>query len=111
MSTGGERVAICGSPDLIWQTLAASVYPGVDCHFPVPDAPPGETIDLSSVAVRYAPGGEVGSRLTLSQVADAGSCGADAFYIHGDTIVLCPDTCAQVRSDNAPLVDVTFDCE
>jgi hypothetical protein len=108
LTTGGTRTPICVEADLIWNDL--SVYPGVDCHFPVPDAP-GETIDLANVAVRYSPGGDTGSRITINQVADAGSCGADAFFIDGETIVLCPNSCAQVRSDNAPEVDVTFACE
>jgi hypothetical protein len=112
--TGGLRFPICehASYDAVFQAIAEGVIEGakLECEFPVPDAPPGETIDVDSITVQYTPGG-VGAPQTLQQVAGPGFCKADSFYIEAGTIVLCPETCTVVQDDAKAKMLVFFDCE
>ena len=112
--TGGLRFPICehASYDVVFQEIAENAIEnaGVECSFPVPDPPAGQTIDLDTVRVQYAPGGG-GPPQTFDQVASAAACGPGKFYIAADAIVLCPETCASLQDDGAAQVLVLFDCE
>ena len=112
--TGGLRFPICehGSYDAVFQAIAEGVIEGakLECEFPVPDPPPGETIDMDTVTVQYTPGG-IGAPETLQQVAGVGFCKADSFYIDAGNIVLCPETCTVVQDDDKAKMLVFFDCE
>ena len=63
-----------------------------------------------SAKVIYTPGGG-GSETIFDQVADAGDCGPGKFYIDGDTVFLCPDSCAQVQGDPNAEISLKFDCK
>jgi hypothetical protein len=110
--TGGLRYPSCGldyTP--IFQKIAEGVIAGaqVDCEFAIPDPPLGQTIDLDTVVVRYEPGDGSPSQ-DLNQVPDAGTCMANAYYIEGDLIKLCPEACTIVKADDAAQMKVLFGC-
>lgn len=112
--TGALRFPICDttSYDVVFQAIADGVIKGakVACDFPVPEAPPGKTIDLATVIVAYTPGG-MGAQTTFKQVKDAASCAPGSFYIEGDTTIrLCPDACTLVQMDDMAKIDVLFGC-
>ena len=111
--TGGLRFPLCDttSYDVVFQSIADGVIKGakVACEFPVPDAPPGETIDLTTVQVGYTPGG-MGTQTTFAQVASANACTAGSFYIEAGVIKLCADACTLVQADDAAKIDVIFGC-
>lgn len=97
--------------DSIFLAIADGVIAGskVACEFDIPDPPEGETIDLETVVVSYTPG-TGGAEQRYKQVPDAASCTADSFYIEGDRIFLCPDTCTLVQADDAAKVGILFGC-
>lgn len=111
--TGGLRFPLCDttSYDVVFQSIADGVIKGakVACEFPVPEAPVGETIDLTTVQVGYTPGG-MGTQTTFAQVAGASACTAGSFYIEGGVIKLCADACTLVQADDAAKIDVIFGC-
>jgi hypothetical protein len=111
--TGALRFPICDttSYDVLFQAIAEGVIQGakVVCDFPVPDAPPGKTIDLTTVEVAYTPGG-MGAVSTFAQVKDHASCAPSSFYIDSGTIHLCPETCGVVQLDPSAKIDVLFGC-
>ncbi|WP_437631351.1 hypothetical protein [Sorangium sp. So ce854] len=112
--TGGLRFPLCQtiSYDVVFQAIAEGVITGavVQCDFAVPESPPGEVIDLSTVVVQYTPGdgGEVQS---FDQVPNAEACAAGSFYIADDMIRLCPDACQAVQADPSAAVDVLYGCD
>lgn len=112
--TGGLRFPVCenASFDVVFQEIAKGVVEGakVDCEFPVPPAPPGETIDISTVVVEYTPGGG-GAPQQFKQVASAAACAADSFYIENNIIKLCAGPCGVVQSDPMAKVIVLYGCE
>ena len=111
--TGGLRYPTCGNDyTTIFNQIAVGVIEGakVDCEFPVPTPPVGETIDLSTVAVVYTPG-DGSAPKTYTQVADATLCGPGLFYIENDTIKLCQETCDEVQADGEAAVKIISGCE
>lgn len=112
--TGALRFPICDttSYDAVFQAIADGVIKGakVACDFPVPEPPPGKTIDLDTVIVAYTPSG-TGTQTTFKQVADASACAPGSFYIEGGTTIrLCPDACTLVQTDDMAKIDVLFGC-
>jgi hypothetical protein len=114
ITTGGLRFPICqfASYDLVFQEIAKGVIDGakVACEFPVPEAPAGDTIDLETVVLNYTPGG-MGDAQKMKQVAGAAACMPSSFYIEGDLIKLCPDTCAIVQKDGKAKIEIAFGCK
>ncbi|WP_437587038.1 hypothetical protein [Sorangium sp. So ce1000] len=112
--TGGLRFPLCqtSSYDVVFQEIAEGVITGavVECEFAVPDSPPGEVIDLSTVVVQYTPG-DGSEAQSFDQVASAQACTAGSFYIQNDTITLCPDACRAVQADPAAAVNVLYGCD
>jgi len=110
--TNSLRFPICDttSYDVVFQAIANGVIDGakVDCAFPVPDPPTGQTIDLNSVVVQYTP--NMGGVQQFMQVSGAGACAPNSFYIENDTIQLCDATCDLVQADDEAKIDVLFDC-
>ncbi|MEZ4302470.1 MAG: hypothetical protein R3B70_46510 [Polyangiaceae bacterium] len=112
--TGGLRFPICEfeSYDVVFQEIAKGVIEGakVACEIPIPEAPDGQTIDLTTVVLEYAAGG-VADPVQFKQVPTAADCKPSAFYIEDKTIKLCPDTCAVVQADDKAQLSVLFGCE
>jgi hypothetical protein len=102
--TGGLRFPLCDNDNfnVVFQEIAQGVIDAValPCNLEAPSAPAGETLDFRGVVVVYTPGGG-GADVSLTRVDDAGACVADAFYLDGSTIVLCPSTCEEVSGDSS----------
>ena len=83
-----------------------------DCRFQLPVPPAGETLDLQTVNVGYhdpVEGTEV-----LAQVSGESDCGAGSgwYYANGNTgdqIVLCPDSCTELK-DERGAVEIVVGC-
>ena len=119
IKTGGLRFPSCApgaglkqnySP--IFKEMAKGVIAGatVKCEFPVPTAPAGETLDLSTVVPRYTPGGG-GASTDFGQVPNAAACAADKFYIENNIVKLCPASCDKVQADPTAAIKVLFGCK
>lgn len=111
--TGGLRFPICehASFDAVFTEIAKGVITGaqVACDFPIPEVPPGQSVDLGSVIVDYTPMG-TGTPQSYRQVGNVGLCTPNGFYITGGRIYLCPDACAVVQKDSMAKLDILFDC-
>lgn len=119
IKTGGVRYASCRKPgnlpadySAVFKEMAKSVISGatVACEFPVPSAPAGETLDLSTVVPRYTPGGG-GASVDFGQVANAAACAPDKFYIENNVVKLCPASCDKVQADPTASIKVLFGCK
>lgn len=112
--TGGLRFPFTQVDDfdVIFQEIATGVVEGtpVECSFPIPEPPEGETIDPDTIEIDYLPGG-VGPAEAFHQVLGPGDCAADAFYIDSATIFLCPEACAIVQGDGSAQLDVRYGCD
>ncbi|MBX3190808.1 MAG: hypothetical protein KF819_27670 [Labilithrix sp.] len=118
IKTGGLRYPSCRKPGNlppdygpVFKEMAKSVIAGATlaCEFDVPAAPAGETLDLSTVVPRYTPGGG-GAPVDFGQVPNAAACAPDKFYIEGNKVKLCPQTCDRVRTDGTAQIKVLFGC-
>ena len=92
--------------------IAKGVVEGskISCSFPIPDAPPNQTIDPSTIVVNYTPS-QGGSVASYKQVASLADCTAGAFYLPDQlTIALCPATCDQVQADSTAKLDILYSC-
>ncbi len=110
--TGGLRYPTCGlNYTTVFKEMAKGVIDGakVACEFPVPPAPAGQTLDLTTVVPRYTPGGG-GAPKDFQQVPNVGACAADKFYIADGKIKLCPATCDAVQADPKAAIKVLFGC-
>jgi hypothetical protein len=112
--TGGLRFPLCefAGFDVVFRRIAEDVITRtrVACDFDIPAPPAGKQLDLDKVAVNYTKGDGSGS-VQYGQAASVTDCQADAFYIQGERIQLCPDTCALVQADTMAAVNVVFACE
>ncbi len=112
--TGGLRFSLCqfGAYDVVFRRIAEDVAltSSVSCDFPMPAAPAGSELDLAKLALQYDPSDGSASR-QLAQAPVPSACQPDAFYLVGDRVHLCPDTCSLIQADPAALVDVLFTCE
>ncbi|MEO8179486.1 MAG: hypothetical protein ABI895_11705 [Deltaproteobacteria bacterium] len=111
--TGGLRFPLCqfDAYDVVFQRIAEDVVltRGVACDFAIPPPPRGLALDLDNIAIAYA-SGTGGTTAQLGQAPSSSACQADAFYITGDRLNLCPETCSRVRSDPLAAVNVLFTC-
>ncbi len=112
--TGGYRYPTCSLDytDIFLQ-IAEGVIDGaqVPCEFEIPEAPPGETLDLDTVQVKYSSMGvEIA---TFDQVDSAADCTDNAFYLDltANTIVFCPGACDIVQADEDAEIGIVFGCE
>ncbi len=108
----GLRFPICQNSNfnVIFQAVATDVVSGstVPCRF-TPDAVSGGPVpDYDRVIVIYEPG--EGTTRRLAQVANAGECGEDNFYVESDQIQLCPSTCSVVEADAQAQISVRVAC-
>lgn len=98
--TGGLRYPSCETDyTTIFQRIAEGIVEGsaLSCEFALPTPPEGQSLDLSTVVARFTPTGG-GAVQDYLQVANAAACTANAFYIEGDTIKLCPAACDQTNA-------------
>ncbi|MFO0571768.1 MAG: hypothetical protein U0263_39450 [Polyangiaceae bacterium] len=125
--TGGLRYPVCEGVgfDVLFKKIAEGVIQGakIQCDFPMPAPPAGKELDPKTIQIQYTPSGG-GSPQKFSQVPDASQCTAGAFYLSGDldastdggdgggaSLVLCPQTCTQVQSDNQANIQILALCK
>jgi len=115
-ATGGLRFPLCQFTafDVVFDTIAQDVasHAAIACEFPIPAPPLGRDLDLSTVAVAYAPD-ETVPPVTFGQAAKPEECVPSAFYVDvaKHAIVLCPEACTAAQNGKNPKVDVLFTCE
>ncbi len=112
--SGGWRFPLSEAAnfDVVFQQIAQGVVATtpVACNFPIPDAPPGETIDPDTIEIDYLPGGAP-PPMPLTQVVGPADCTPTSFYIDTGTVFLCPDACALVQADTMAALDVRYGCD
>lgn len=112
--TGGLRFPICEfmSYDVVFQEIAKGVIQGakIDCEFPIPEPPDGQTIDEDTIVVEYTPS-DGSEAQKFEQVESAEKCADATFYIEDETIKLCPNACTLVQNDDLAKINVLFGCE
>jgi hypothetical protein len=115
--TGGAAGVICtGNWDQVFADIQASVISGAEvaCNLAIPAPPDGQTLDPSTVNVRYLAGG-VSPGTTLPRVDSAAACGASGGWYYDDPanptqIILCDATCTTIQGDTMAAVQVEFGC-
>ncbi len=114
MITGGLRFPVCEGAgfDAVFQKIAEGVIQGaqVACDIEIPPAPAGKEIDLATVKVQYTPS-TGGPDIILDQVPNAAACTSNAFYIEGNEMKLCPDSCTTVQGDDGAKLSILFGCK
>jgi hypothetical protein len=112
--TGGLRFPLCQFTgyDVVFRRIAEDVIvtSNLACDFAIPAAPGSTTLDLTKVAVAYTKGDGSGT-VQFGQAPSLADCQANAFYIAGERINLCPEACTTVRADIQASVDVLFTCQ
>lgn len=130
--TGGLRYPVCISTaadnyDVVFNKIAEGVIQGakIECEFPMPEPPAGKELDLESIQLEYTPSAG-GSPEKIQHVDDVTKCASGSFYydwaVDGGSeagtdagvpnkIVLCPDTCKQVQSDNQAKIEILALCK
>lgn len=107
--TGGLRFPLCNNAnfDAVFQAMAVNVTEGValECSYK-PAA--NDDLDFDRVVAYFTPGG--GELSKLNRVDNASACTADAYYVAGGLISLCPDTCDLVKADPAGKLDFHIAC-
>lgn len=111
--TGGLRFPLCqfGAYDVVFHRIAEDVVTKaqVACDFPLPEAPPKQTLELDKIAVSY--GTAQGMPAQLKQAKTSADCQADAFYIENSRVYLCAAACDAVKATVGAAVQVLFTCE
>lgn len=111
--TDALRYPVCEGRDFdaVFQVLAGNVVESAkaECVFEIPEAPPGQGIDLLTINVQYTPG-DGGAAMRFGRARAEARCDASSFTIDGDRIRLCREACALVESDRAAQVDVLYAC-
>lgn len=112
--TGGLRFPLCqfGAYDVVFEEIADDVVQrrAIACDYPIPTAPAGLELDLTKVAIEYTPGSG-GKTPKFGQARTLAECQPNAFYIANDRLILCPPTCAALRSDPLASVTALFTCQ
>jgi len=86
--------------------LARVVGQITPCTFTFAEAPPGEILDPTKINVILGSGAQ--SSLIIRD--DVGDCSQGWQLTADQEILLCPETCAQIKSDADAKIDVLFGC-
>jgi Bacterial TSP3 repeat len=117
IDSGGLRFPVCDPAgyDVVFNKIATRVVENaeIECEFPVPDAPEGESLDFARIFLIYFPGAG-GTPQQIQKVSSAASCAAGKFYTVGggeNTVIhLCPQTCEPIQADNQAELKVNVAC-
>ena len=113
--TGGLRFPICewANFDAVFKEIAKGILEGtkVACEIDMPMPPPGQEIDEETLTVEYKPSIAGAETENFTQVYGLNDCDSASFYIQGNLIVLCPDTCTRVQKDGQAKLRVVYDCK
>lgn len=88
----------------------------LSCTYAMPESPdPNQTIDPNQVNIDFTPGDGT-PKMTLNQVTDPSKCDAAGTSWYYDdpafpqAIILCPETCTKVQSDDKAKIKVVLGC-
>jgi len=88
----------------------------LSCSYAMPESPdPNQSIDPTQVNIDFTPG-DGSPKVTLDQVGDASKCGSNGTEWYYDdpsspqAILLCPETCTKVQSDDKAKIKVVLGC-
>jgi hypothetical protein len=111
--TGGLRYPLCALDDYgaIFEGIAFDGLErsGLACSFPLPAAPAGKRLDTQRIALVRGDVADQDARIDRVEAVDA--CQANAFYVDGEQIELCPELCDQLAELPTTTVSVEFDCD
>lgn len=111
--TGGLRYPInqYATYDAVFKAIANSVISGakLSCEVEIPKPPDGHSLDLETVQIEFTPSNG-DPKQTFVQVKSPEECSAMAFYVEGDVIRLCDETCVFARRDNTARLDLLYGC-
>jgi hypothetical protein len=99
--------------DSLAKTITTAAQP-LDCEYPIPAAPPGQTFDKTLVNVDLLTNGATEN---IGYVPDAASCHADLggwYYDNPDTptrILTCPKSCEKIKATTNGSISVAFGCQ
>jgi hypothetical protein len=112
--TGGLRFPVCDGTGFstVFQEIAKGVIEGakIECEFPMPEAPPGKELDPNTLSIEFTPS-TGGNTQKFVKVDSLAQCKPGAFYVEGDTIKLCPDTCTTVQADAKAKIQILALCK
>jgi hypothetical protein len=110
--TDSLRYPVCEGVgfDSVFRVLAQNVVESIkaECTFELPEAPPEQVIDRTSIRLRYTSGAN-GQALELTQVPEQ-ACDARSFYLRDQRLELCPQACEVVQGDPEAEVEVLYGC-
>lgn len=107
--TGGFRFPTCGlNYTSIFQAMAEDAIGKsvLACDYAMP-TDTGKPIDPDTAVIRYTSGANT---VDYEKVADINACGPGKFYIEGDRLKLCADSCLQIQGDPTAEVRILFGC-
>ena len=78
----------------------------VQCSYPLPTAPSGQTLDLNAINVVYTSGS--GNQSLVARSTDP-NC-TDGWKLSGSEVELCSNTCNAVKADSAAKLELLFGC-
>ncbi|MGH1342729.1 MAG: hypothetical protein ACRBN8_14305 [Nannocystales bacterium] len=113
-NTGGRRFPLCGPSnyDEVFEQMVEDTVDQVvvDCQYHLPTLE-GEAIDDGYVRLTYTP--PAAEAATYLPVASADDCGVltEAFYIDGETVHLCPETCSAAVAEPDAVLELQALCE
>jgi hypothetical protein len=79
----------------------------ISCDYPLPTPPTGETVDPDFINVVFTDGTGQAKLILQSTAAD---CTEGWQLVNNDTIVLCGDSCTQVKADKTASLEVLGGC-
>jgi hypothetical protein len=111
--TGGLRFPLCdnASFDVVFRAIAAGVIDQVSlpCALSIPEPPAGTVVDGDAMALVYTPGNGDPAR-SLARVDSEAACAGDGFFLDGELVTLCPETCADVLVDETGVLALHAAC-
>jgi hypothetical protein len=90
------------------KALASIAAHLASCSYEMPDPPPGQSLDIDKVNVILS---KNSTEYYLVLRAASSNCTSGWYLDAQDNIVLCSETCAQVRQDETAVLELRFGCE
>jgi hypothetical protein len=109
--TGGLRFPVCETQAyalMFQQVIQASARSPSACDFALPAAPLGRQLELGQAAVAFP--GVTATPAVLRRTEGAASCQADAFFLEGDVVHLCPQACSTALAAAGGALQLRFEC-
>lgn len=88
------------------QSLGSIAGAVVSCDYELPTPPGGQTLDLNTINVIYTAAS--GTQQLVGRSMDP-AC-SDGWTLSGNRVVLCSNTCAQVKADDKASLLLLFGC-